>query len=114
MNLKRQNKKRVIFHPACTKDFRFLPEKIRNDFLILFTVLEKEGYLREPYAKKLKGHKNLFELRVLTEGNWRLFYGYLLEDIILMTHLVNKKTQKTNKKDINLTLKRLKDYENQK
>lgn len=103
-------KKHVIFHPKCRKDYEKLSRQIKLKFLGLFVGLEKRGFLAEPAAKKLVGHQNLFELRLKYKGNWRIFYGYILDNKVLMLHIINKKVQKTSTKDINLAIKRLNEY----
>ncbi len=111
-NLIKDKKKKIIFDPKCEKDFYRLSISTIEAFSGLFELLERDGYLREPNGKKLEGYKNLNEVRLRnSEGNWRIFYAYIKDDIIILLHLIYKKAQKTNLKDLELAFKRLKNYE---
>lgn len=60
--------------------------------------------LTEQHLKKLT--KNLWELRA---GRWRLLFG-LVGGCTVIANILLKKTQKTPKKEIDLAIKRLKEY----
>lgn len=110
-NILYRRKKIAIFHPKAEEEFNLLGRSIQAHFRSIIKALEINCLLREPEGKKLKGYKNLFEIRVRVNNQWRGFYGYLKNDEILIVHFTNKKTQKTPLKIINLAIKRLKDYE---
>jgi len=76
----------------------------------LLELLSEEGFLYEPLAKKLKGYKNLFELRVKSKGEFRCLYSYIGNEEITVLTAFNKKRQKTPVKEINKAIRRLKDY----
>jgi phage-related protein len=69
------------------------PEGIQNGYLQIVNMLEKAGYLVEPFGKKLE--KDLFEIRVRHEQNIRIFYFYHVDDIVYGVHGFVKKTQQT-------------------
>ncbi|MBQ2625038.1 MAG: type II toxin-antitoxin system RelE/ParE family toxin [Kiritimatiellae bacterium] len=56
--------------------------------------LALDGYLRYPLAEKVIGFENLFAIRILADGNERMFYFYAIEDIVAIVHAYRKKTKK--------------------
>lgn len=62
-----------------------------------------------PHLKKLTGTP-LWEIRILGQDNIRILYVTIHLDSILLLHGFVKKTQKTPNKEINTTLKRLREY----
>ena len=65
----------------------------------------KEYYLGMPYSKKIA--PNLYELRIKSIQNVRIFYMFHNEQIVLL-HVITKKTQKLSKKDIEKAVTRAK------
>ncbi len=65
---------------------------------------ERDYHLTMPYSKKIG--KNLYELRVMSTQNVRVFYTFHKEKIVLL-HSVYKKTQKLEKRDVELAKRRL-------
>lgn len=65
--------------------------------------------LRTPHAKKITGTP-LWELRILGEASLRFFYIAKTGQSFLLLHGFTKKTQKTPKKEIKITLERLREY----
>jgi phage-related protein len=49
------------------------------------------------------------EIRIRVLGEWRVIYVTKLSDVIYVLHAFQKKSQKTNKNDIDLARKRLKE-----
>lgn len=86
---------------------KFTPE-VQAKFMALFSILEKHGFLKEPFAKRL--NQNLFEIRVKHEGQWRATYAYLDEDRVIILSAFNKKTQKTPLNELKKAEKRLRRY----
>jgi len=66
-----------------------------------------------PHAKKVT-KTPLWELRILGEKSLRFFYIAKAGKSFLLLHGFTKKRQKTPKKEIKTSLRRLKDYENRK
>jgi phage-related protein len=62
-----------------------------------------------PHTKKLSGSR-LWELSILGKDNLRLIYIIPVTDSVLILHGFNKKTRKTNPKDIAIALKRYSDW----
>jgi len=86
------------------------PTEVYAKFIFLFEVLEEEGRLELPYAKKLQGYGKLFEIRVKHRGQWRAVYAYLSGDMVIVLSAFGKKTQKTPIKEIDKAKSRLKFY----
>lgn len=57
----------------------------------------KEYRLGMPYSKKIAS--NLYELRIKSIQNVRIFYMFYNNQIVLL-HIITKKAQKLSKKDI--------------
>lgn len=102
-------RKTVYLDSKAKKSLDKLPHDVQEEFYARFLVLEQEGKLEMPYAKKL--NKQLFEIRVKVDNIYRGFYAYLNSDQIVILHIFNKKTQKTPLKEVLLATKRLAAYE---
>lgn len=87
-----------------------LSEKAQSKLINTFDLLSQFGIqLREPHIKKVTGTP-LWELRILGEDSIRIFYIAASQSIFLLLHAFKKKKQKTSKKEIDIALKRLKEY----
>jgi len=83
-------------------------KEVQAKFWAFFTVLEKEGFLKKPFAKKINQY--LFEIRVKHKGQWRAIYAYIGKKEIVILTVFNKKTQKIQKKEVKKAEQRLKEY----
>lgn len=63
-----------------------------------------------PHVKKLSGTP-LWEIRILGEDNIRILYIMKYRNTLLLLHAFQKKKQKTPKKEINIALARMREYE---
>ena len=69
--------------------------------------------LREPYSRAIG--KGLFELRIKFAGDiTRMFYFFVVDNIIILTNGFVKKTRKTPPNEIALAMKYKADYEGRK
>ena len=101
-------KKHVLIDEHANSELHRFPQEVQVKFAALFTVLETEGRLTEPFAKRINVH--IFEIRVRHRGQWRALYAYIrFNDIIILTAF-NKKTQKTPKIELEKATKRLQRY----
>ena len=66
----------------------------RRRYALARQKLALDGYLRFPLAEKVIGFENLFAIRILSDGNERMFYFYAIEDIIAVVHAYRKKTKR--------------------
>lgn len=102
-------KKVVKIDKRAIEELEDFSEKVKIKFRGLIDILMSEGRLEYPNGKKIG--KNLFEIRIKVNGVYRGFYAYLVNDVILILHFFNKKTQKTPSKDILVSERRLREYE---
>ena len=87
-----------------------LPEKAQAKLINTLSFLTEYGILlREPHVKKVAGTR-LWELRILGQDNLRILYIAITGKNFLLLHAFNKKKQKTDKREINTALARLRDY----
>ena len=103
-------KKKIIrLDPKAGKEFYKFSVLVQRQFEGLFRALEFNGRLEFPEGKKLD--KNLYEIRVSFQGQYRGFYAYIKKEYVIVLHLFRKKTQKTPLKNLKLSEKRLRKYE---
>lgn len=69
------------------------PEECQAQYLAMIERLEQEGFLIEPFAKKLESE--LFEMRIRRGRQVRVLYCYEDGDMVIGVHAFVKKTQKT-------------------
>jgi len=74
------------------------PDECQAQYLAMVERLEADGFLIEPFAKKID--KKLFELRVRRGRQMRVFYCYMAGNVIVGVHAFLKKTQKTPDREI--------------
>lgn len=81
-------------------------------YVFIADLLEEYGLnVKEPYVKPLTGHKKLYEIRLKDRANiHRIFYFAYTGRKFILLHGFTKKTEKTPMKDIEIALKRMKDY----
>jgi len=77
-------KKTVYLDKRAQKELLQFPRSVRIKFDSLFVTLGQIGYLSEPFAKKLSGKTNFFEVRVKESGQWRAIYAYTYKDLIVV------------------------------
>lgn len=87
-----------------------LEKRAQNKIVRTLELLENFGIkLGPPYTKKVVG-TDLWELRILGQDNLRIFYIAMTGKSFLLLHGFIKKKQKTDKKEIETALVRLKEY----
>src|SRR3989344_8094378 len=102
-------KKHIFVDKNAEREMREFGEEIQLEFEAYFKILELEGKLDFPHAKKIT--RDLFEIRIKLQGEYRCFYVYIGKLDIIILHFFRKKTQKTPIKDLELAQRRLKQYE---
>ncbi|PIP15303.1 hypothetical protein COW98_01310 [Candidatus Roizmanbacteria bacterium CG22_combo_CG10-13_8_21_14_all_35_9] len=82
-------------------------DKIRSNIKLL-----KEYNLSLLATSKIKKiNKNLYELRIKTSVQIRLLFVFVTPNIFLIVHGFVKKTNKTQAKEIDLALRRIKEFD---
>lgn len=79
------------------------PDESQAEYLSIVDRLELDGYLVEPYAKKLEA--DLFEIRVRRGRQIRVFYFYHEDNLVFGVHAFVKKAQRTPLKELRLARK---------
>jgi phage-related protein len=103
-------KKSIILHKKIEKELYKLPKIVQLKLKGLLEILESEGKLEIPFAKKLSKQEGLFEIRIKHKGQWRVIYAYTINRSIIILNVFLKKTKKTPLKELNKSHKRLKTY----
>lgn len=107
---------KIIKWNSKARDFvRSLDEKTRREIGTLLIRIQIGDKLGEPQSKPMKCiHQNAFELRIKDrKGIYRIIYVLNIGDQILIPHAFTKKTQKTPHKEIELSIKRLLEMNNE-
>ncbi|MBI4084799.1 MAG: type II toxin-antitoxin system RelE/ParE family toxin [Candidatus Levybacteria bacterium] len=87
-----------------------LTKQQQTKVLRILTYIEEYGLQAViTHVKKLAGTQ-LWEIRILGKDNIRVFYVLAQENIVLVLHGFIKKKQRTPLKEIDLALKRYKDW----
>lgn len=91
-----------------------LPTKLRAKVMRDLDLLEKYGFnLGLPYVRKIQGAKyeKLYEMRTKFASNiTRIFYFFETKDGIVILNGYLKKSDKTDKKELDKALKYMNDY----
>lgn len=88
----------ITIHSDIVDTIRSFDVLTRSKIVRLIGLLEMREYrLGMPYSKKIA--PNLYELRIKSVQNIRIFYMFHKGQIVLL-HALVKNTQKLNKKDI--------------
>ena len=98
------------------RDFvKSLDDDTKREIGTLLMMLQSGIKLGEPQSKPMKIiHKNAFEIRVKDKkGAYRVIYVLNVGDKILIPHAFSKKTQKTPQKEIEISIKRLREMINE-
>lgn len=101
------DRKCIIIDRRASKEFKKFPKNIQNEFIKLLDELKAFGTLQYPDSKKLSGY-NLFEIRINQKGAWRCIYLYMDNNEIKILSFFNKKSRKTNKRELDKALNRIK------
>lgn len=106
--------KAYFYNKRVEKDFRKLPSDIRAHFSLTLQLMEhhKTWNLGLPHVRHLANTK-LYEIRMSGKsGIARAIFVSFEEGEIIVFNVFVKKSQKTPRKEIDLSIKRLKEYEN--
>lgn len=96
---------KIFTDPRAEKIIKVLSKKDRAIVAKVIDLFHDYGYeLTEQHLKKLG--RNLWELRA---GRWRLLFG-AVEECSVIVNIFLKKSQKTPKNEIDLSIKRIKEY----
>jgi phage-related protein len=75
--------------------------KVKNKILWTFRVIEELNQIPETYFKYLKNSSGIYEIRVQVGNNiFRIFCFFDIDNLVVVGHGFQKKTQKTPKVEI--------------
>lgn len=100
------NTKALTFVGSSLDDLRDFPEEARRVAGFELRSLQNGFEPRDWKAVKAVG-SGVKEIRIRVLGEWRVLYIANLSDAIYVLHAFQKKSQKTNKNDIELARRRL-------
>lgn len=103
-------KQTVFVDKRAGRELAKFSRQVQFRFQALFELLAKDGKLEEPFAKKLVGVRNLFEIRVKHNGQWRALYAYIEGNVVVILSAFAKKTQKTPLIELEKATKRMQEY----
>lgn len=85
---------------------------VQNKIRTVLRILEEYGLmlLRTKWMKKIHHSPNLYELRISASKEIRLFLIGYSNQTFLIVHILVKKTQKIPQHELNLALKRAKEF----
>ena len=91
--------KTIIIDRRAVKELNKCPLVVRLKFKAAFELLEEKGFLEAPLSKKLSNNKNLFEIRIKIQSQWRSIYAYATrERVIILSSFQKKNTKNTIKR----------------
>jgi len=95
----------ISLHDDIRKFINSLDDKTNHQIIRILELLEfQEYHMGMPYSKKVG--KDLYELRIKSTRNIRIFYTFYKGKIYLL-HIINKERQKLSSQDINTAKQRL-------
>jgi len=100
---------KVFFDIKAQKEFEEFVEPVQKKFDFVLKTLREIGRLDFPDSRKV--YRNLYELRIKFQGEYRGLYAYLIQSQIVILRFFRKKSQKTPIKDLKTAKRRLKYYE---
>jgi len=106
----------VIFYKDYFQDF-FVKQrdKVKNKIIWTFELIEELPRIPESYLKHIEGTDGLYEIRVqLGSDIFRIFCFFYRGQLVVVANGFQKKSQKTQKKEIEKALKIKKEYESEK
>jgi phage-related protein len=85
--------------------------KVQEKIEYVFKIIKTVDVIPAKFMKHLEGTNGVYEIRVEYESNiYRIFCCFDKERLVVLFNAIQKKTQKTPLKEIDLALKLKKDY----
>lgn len=101
-------KKIIKIDYRAERELNKFSEAVYYKFEGLIRILRAQGEIDFPEGKKIG--RNLFEIRIKLNGEYRGFYAYIGLEKIIILHFFKKKSQRTPMKDVKVSERRLKEY----
>ena len=106
----------VIFYKDYFQEF-FVKQrdKVKNKLIWTFELIEELPRIPESYLKHIEGTDGLYEIRVQSGSDiFRIFCLFDRGQLVVVANGYQKKSQKTQKKEIEKALKIKQEYESEK
>ena len=109
-------RRKVIAFGNYYRDFlATLNQKESRKVKYIISLLETEDRMPVKFIRHIKEHGNLYELRMKYESNiYRVFFIFDEDQIVVLFHGFQKKSQKTPKTEIEKAIRIRKEYYEQK
>ncbi|MBI2519518.1 MAG: type II toxin-antitoxin system RelE/ParE family toxin [Bdellovibrio sp.] len=103
----------VVVLPQCAREISEFPLKVKEELVDAIADLKAGITLSMPFSKKMEGMgPGVFELRFRERsGVYRVIYFIKKGGAIYLVHGFQKKTNQTSKKDIEVSIQRIKRLE---
>lgn len=86
-------------------------EPVRKKIDYIFSLINKVEQIPEKFLKHIEGTKGLYEIRIEQSRNiFRIFCCFDKNNLVVLLNAFQKKTSKTPKKVIELALKLMREY----
>ena len=95
-------RRELFFYKSYFEDFLGNQNpKVKDKIIWTLRIIQELERIPETYLKHLKGTTGIYEIRVQVGNNiFRIFCFFDLDNIVVIGHGFQKKTQKTPKKEI--------------
>lgn len=105
----------IIYKDYFEEFLKKQPLKIQNKIYKVLNIIECYERVPTTYLKQIKGTKGLYEARIKLASNiWRVFCFFDKGKLVILLNGFAKKTQKTPKKEIQLAIKLMEQYYDEK
>ena len=113
---KNQKHRKITFYKNYFQDFFFKQNKrVKAKIVWTFELVEDLKRVPETYLKHIDNTDGLYEIRVqLGSSIFRIFCFFDQGQLVVLANGFQKKTQKTPKNEIEMALKIIEEYENEK
>jgi len=97
----KKHRELFFFKDYFTKFYKSQTKKVQKKFIWTFKIIEEADRILDTYLKHLKGTSGLYEIRVQFGSDiYRAFCFFDIDDLVVVGHGFQKKTQKTPKQEI--------------
>ena len=106
------NKRILFFYKHYFEDFyRDLTYKVQQKILWTFKIIEDLDRVPEIYLKHIESSEGLYEIRIQVGSNiYRIFCFFDSNNLVVVGHGFQKKSQKTPKKEMDKAIKIKNEY----
>ena len=115
MNDKKKHRTIIFYKDYFDKFFVKQRQKVKDKIIWTFELIENLQRVPELYLKHVESTEGLYEIRVQMGSDiYRIFCFFDQGQLVVIANGFQKKSQKTPKQEIELTLKIKGEYENEK